>query len=94
MIFFLLTNLYINVSFSAKKQHCSNDFGMVATITIYHECYNLLKYICNPKDFMKMDMIYASLMPLNFITVNRKINPTETLFNTLTNTIFNLNKSV
>lgn len=41
-----------------------------------------------------MDMIYASLMPLNFITVNRKKNPTETLFNTLTNTIFNLNKSV
>lgn len=41
-----------------------------------------------------MDMIYASLMPSNFITVNRKKNPTETLFNTLTNTIFNLNKSV
>lgn len=41
-----------------------------------------------------MDMIYASLMPLNFITVNREKNPTETLFNTLTNTIFNLNKSV
>lgn len=41
-----------------------------------------------------MDMIYASLMPLNFITVNRKKNPTETLFKTLTNTIFNLNKSV
>lgn len=41
-----------------------------------------------------MDMIYASLMPSNFITVNRKKNPTEILFNTLTNTIFNLNKSV